>query len=323
MSWCTNPSQRSARWTTSLRAGLSPLCGTFLLLSNSLPVGPNSVTSAAHTRLDSVCLIQTQSLHWVGFRISHISTRKAKDQLTRTFLVVCVASAAFYILPPFLFFMGLGISQPAVVPSPTLFPLAHTLRFREALPTAGSHTAPPRRELFFSPLLLSHLPPYRQVNTPKLSPSPSVSLCLSVAAECHLRTNSFSQSIQAAWCWRISLMKDSKGAENCSSALLSASSATASLTTSLCKQPPPLPKALPVWHRVTPTMASLKSDFPSLTQSERRAEHGTQAGRQMLHLLFHSEYTQGTESRHAARQGHTSAADDWLAVGVTTSRQTQ
>lgn len=179
MSWCTNPCQRSARWTTSLRAGLSPLCGTFLFLSNFFPVGPNSVTSAAHTQLDSLCLIQTQSLHGVGFRTtSQISILIAEDQLTRTFLVVCVASAAFYILPPFPFFMGLGISQPAVVPSPTLFPLAHTLRFREALPTAGSHTAPPRRELFFSPLLLSHHPPYRQVNTPKLSPSPSVSLCL-------------------------------------------------------------------------------------------------------------------------------------------------
>lgn len=285
MSWCTNPSQRSARWTTSLRAGLSPLCGTFLLLSNSFPVGPNSVTSAAHTQLDSFCLIQTQSLHWVAFRTtSHISIRIAKDQLTRTFLVDCVASAAFYILPSFPFFMGLGISQPAVVPSPTLFPLAHTLRFREALPTAGSHTAPPRRELFFSPLLLSHLCPYRQVNTPMLNPSPFVSLCLSVAAECHLRTNSFSQSIQAAWCWRISLMKDSKGSENCSSALLSASSATASLTTSLSANNPHLSqrhsRCGTEWLPLCRASSQISLHSHSQSGEQSTAQHSTQAGRQ-------------------------------------------
>lgn len=50
--------------------------------------------------------------------------------------------------------------------------------------------------------------------------------------------------------------------------------------------------------------------------------HST-ACRQMLHLLFHSEYTHGAESRHAVNASHAPPVKDWLVAVVTTSRQAQ
>lgn len=117
-------------------------------------------------------------------------------------------------------------------------------------------------------------------------------------------------------------MKDSEGLKSALCLLLSCSLSINHCLTNpfLAKQPPPHPKALPVWHRVTPTMLRLKSDFPSLAHSEQRAEQRS-ACREMLHLPFHSEYTQGAPSRHAASTSHTSNAEDWLAAVVTAGRQ--
>lgn len=60
---------------------------------------------------------------------------------------------------------------------------------------------------------------------------------------------------------------------------------------------------------------------PHTQSSERSSE---QHARQMLHLLFHSEYTQGAESRHAVRSSHAPPSDgDWPVAVVTTGRQAQ
>lgn len=79
--------------------------------------------------------------------------------------------------------------------------------------------------------------------------------------------------------------------------------------------PPPFPKALPVQRRATLAL-------PSLGQSVQGAERSrAQHGRQILHLPFHSEYTQRAESRHAASESHTSPGEDWLLAVVTTRMQ--
>lgn len=103
-------------------------------------------------------------------------------------------------------------------------------------------------------------------------------------------------------------MKDS-GAENCSPALLSPSSTTAWLTSSLCKQPPHLSqrhsRCSAEW--LSPFQASGERSLHLHGQSVQRAERSRaqHAGRQILHLPFHSEYTQRAESRHAASESHT------------------
>lgn len=87
--------------------------------------------------------------------------------------------------------------------------------------------------------------------------------------------------------------------------------------------PPPFPKALPVQRRATLALPSLGRAFPSLTQAVSAgsgAQQGT-ARRQILHLPFHSEYTQRAESRHAASESHTSPGEDWLLAVVTTRMQ--
>lgn len=137
------------------------------------------------------------TLGWDWSNLTHKHSHSKRPAHTYLFCCLC-CFCTFYPSPFSLFFTGLGISQPAVVPSPTLCPLAHARRFRGALPTAGSHTAPPRREFLFSTLLLSHLPPGRfrlsseHPDARSLTLFSSVSLCLSVTAECHLSTNSFS-----------------------------------------------------------------------------------------------------------------------------------
>ena len=127
-------------------------------------------------------------------------------------------------------------------------------------------------------------------------------------------------------------------AENCSllpCASLSPPSTPAWLTSSLCKQPPhptpPLsPKGTPgvpqsdshyaePWSQISLHLHR-QSRAEQSTARHSTAQHST-ARRQMLHLLFHSEYTQGAESRHAASVGHASAVRDWLVVVVTTGRQ--
>lgn len=60
----------------------------------------------------------------------------------------------FYPSPFPQFFTGLGISQPAVVPSPSLFPSAHAPRFRRALPAQVHMQLGQRGKNSFSPAAL-------------------------------------------------------------------------------------------------------------------------------------------------------------------------
>lgn len=121
-------------------------------------------------------------------------------------------------------------------------------------------------------------------------------------------------------------MKDSEGLKTALCLLLFCSLSTHHCITDLL----PLQTKPTTSSKGTPGVA--QSDSPlrrassqislHLTQSEQRAEQST-ACRQMLHLLFHSEYTQGAESRHAASTSHASPATDWLVAAVTTGRQAQ
>lgn len=131
-----------------------------------------------------LCLFQTRSYTGLGLKQPHTQafTQKKASSHIPSCCLCCLCT--FYPSPFSPFFTGLGIRQSAVVPSPTLFLLANAPRFRGALPTAGSHTAPPRREFLFSTLLLSHLPPGLsdcQVSTPMLDHSRSFPLCPSIS----------------------------------------------------------------------------------------------------------------------------------------------
>lgn len=97
-------------------------------------------------------------------------------------------------------------------------------------------------------------------------------------------------------------MKDSEGLKSALCLLLSCSLSINHCLTNpfLAKQPPPHPKALPVWHRVTPTMLRLKSDFPSLAASG--AALSTQ-GNASLAVSFRI-YTRSSEQARSEYKPH-------------------
>lgn len=288
MSEYRSPSQHSAHWMTSLQAS------SFKFFP---PFCPDPVTSAGHT------------VDVVSFRNPHINS--GKSQLTRIF-VGCVGSALPILLPlpcssRFRDYLNTRI-------------LSDSPSFRGALSTAGSYAAPPRREFLFSTLVF---PPY-PTRSSWLSSAHSPALGLFVTAERHLN----SLLVHSGRLMLEDLPNERFRREKTAlllciplhQLLLDWPPLTAS-------NPLPLPKALLVWHRVTPAIRSLKSDLCSLAQPvrvvsravSRAAQH---ASRQLFHLLFHSEYPQGAESKHTVSKSHTSSVKDWLMV-VTKGRQAQ
>lgn len=133
---------------------------------------------------------------------------------------------------------------------------------------------------------------------------PCVSLSLVAPPKCKSQNQLFfSQSIQAAWGWRISLMKDSEGLKTALCLLLSFPSSINYCLTDLLSSAnnPHLSKGTPGVAQSDSHYAEPQVSFTRQSSERSTAQHST-ARRQMLHLLFHSEYTQGAESRHAAVQ---------------------
>lgn len=200
----------------------------------------------------------------------------------------------FYPSPFPQFFTGLGISQPAVVPSPSLFPTAHAPRFRRALPAQVHMQLGQRGKNSFSPAALLVLLSVKC--TPRCSAThpPLLSVFLLVPPQCQLFLSVHPGSL---------MLEDLpyerfRRAENCS--LLPCASLSPSinscLTDLLSLQTTPRltsPKGTPGVPQSDSHYAEPEVRFP-FTHTGRAeqstAQHST-ARRQMLHLLFHSEYT--------------------------------